>query len=247
MCGRFTLALSPEELAQLMALDAALDLELGLHPRFNIAPGQDIVAAVQETPDGPREARAFRWGLVPSWAEDPAIGNRLINARAETAPAKPSFRDAYRRRRCLVPADGFYEWQRHGGRKQPWLFRVIDEPGFCMAGLWETWSPPGVEPLHTCTLLTTAANALLRPVHERMPVILNRDDYERWLTAQPDAAAGLRDLLRPFPAEAMTAWPVSPQVNNPRHDVPECVESVAPAATTPEEIGDEPGGQMSLL
>lgn len=246
MCGRFTLALSPEELAQLMALDAALDLELGLRPRFNIAPGQDILAAVQDGPDEPREARAFRWGLVPAWADDPAVGYQMINARAETAEAKPAFREAYKRRRCLVPADGFYEWQRAGARKQPWVFHVLDEPGFCMAGLWETWRPPEGDPLHTCTLLTTAANDLLRPIHERMPVILRREDYERWLTAQPDAAAGLRDLLRPFPAESMTAWPVSELVNSPRNDVPECVEPVEVEASS-DDAEDEPGGQMRLL
>ncbi len=241
MCGRFTLALSPEELAQLMALDAALDIELGLSPRFNIAPGQDLLAAVQPTPNDAREARTFKWGLVPGWAKDASIGNRMINARAETAPEKPSFREAFKSRRCLVPANGFYEWQRQDNKKQPWLFRVIDEPGFCMAGLWETWRQPDGAPLHTCTILTTKANDLLRPIHDRMPVILHREDYERWLTAQPDASAGLRDLLSPFPAEAMEAWPVSSLVNSPRNDGPECAE---PLEEHPEE---EPGGQMSLL
>jgi len=241
VCGRFTLALSPEELAQLMALDAALDVELGLRPRYNIAPGQDLLAAVQRTPDEAREARAFKWGLVPGWAEDPSVGNRMINARAETAPEKPSFREAFKSRRCLVPANGFYEWRQSGGKKQPWLFRVLDEPGFCMAGLWETWRSSGGDPLHTCTILTTAANDLLRPIHNRMPVILHRGDYERWLTAQPDAAAGLRDLLRPFPTDAMEAWPVSSLVNSPRNDGPECMEQVK------EPPDGEAGGQMSLL
>lgn len=237
MCGRFTLALSPEEIAQLMALDAALDQELGLLPRYNIAPGQEIVAAVQDAPDAPRAPRAFRWGLVPGWADDPAVGNRLINARSETAAEKPSFRAAFRRRRCLIPADGFYEWQRKVAKKRPWIFRVTDDPGFCMAGLWETWTPPEGGPLYTCTILTTEANDLLRPIHDRMPVILRRDAYERWLTAQPDETAGLRDLLRPFPADAMEAWPVSTLVNSPRNDGPECVEPVdAP-----------PGEQMNMF
>ena len=241
MCGRFTLALSPEELAQLMALDAALDLELGLRPRYNIAPGQDIVAAVQDAPGAERTARAFKWGLVPNWARDPAVGNRMINARSETASEKPSFREAFQRRRCLIPAEAFFEWQRRGAKKQPWLFRVKDEPGFCMAGLWETWRPPEGDPLHTCTILTTAANDLLRPVHDRMPVILRRDDYERWLTAQPDATAGLRDLLMPFPADAMEAWPVDTLVNSPRNDGPECV---LPMKEPPEK---DSGGQASLF
>ncbi len=237
MCGRFTLALSPEELAQLMALDAALDRELGLAPRWNIAPGQELLAAVQDSPDAPREPRAFKWGLVPGWAEDPAVGNRMINARGETAAEKPSFRTAFSRRRCLIPADGFYEWQRRGSKKRPWIFRVTDEPGFCMAGLWETWIPSAGDPLHTCTILTTEANDLLRPIHDRMPVILRRTDYERWLTAQPDEAAGLRELLRPFPAEGMAAWPVSTLVNSPRNDAPECAAPVE----------EPPGDQMSMF
>ncbi len=240
MCGRFTLALSPEELAQLMALDAALDLELGLRPRYNIAPGQEIVAAIQDTPDTDREARTFKWGLVPGWAKDPAVGNRMINARSETAPEKPSFREAYQRRRCLIPAEAFFEWQRRGDQKHPWLFRVLDEPGFCMAGLWETWRPAAGDPRHTCAILTTTANDLLRPIHDRMPVILHRNDYERWLTAQPDATAGLRDLLQPFPAEAMEAWPVDTLVNSPRNDGPECVMPM-------NEPGEAPGDQLELL
>jgi putative SOS response-associated peptidase YedK len=146
-----------------------------------------------------------------------------------------------------VPADGFYEWQRRGGRTRPWLFRVVDEPGFCMAGLWETWSPPDAEPLHTCTLLTTAANALLRPIHDRMPVILRREDYERWLTAQPDAATGLRDLLRPFPAESMIAWPVGDLVNSPRNDAPACTEPIGAAAVPSAEKDGDSDGQLSLL
>ena len=236
MCGRFTLALSPEEIAQLLALDEALDAELGLRPSWNVAPGREIVTAVQETPAAPRVPRACTWGLVPAWSKDPDAARRPINARAETAAQKPSFREAFRRRRCLIPADGFYEWQRTGARKRPWIFRAADAPGFCMAGLWETWTPPAGAPLHTCTILTTAANALMRPVHDRMPVILAPDDHARWLTASPEAAAGLRDLLRPFPAERMEAWPVGTLVNSPRNDVPECT---APA--------EDRRGQMDLF
>ncbi|MBK7702247.1 MAG: SOS response-associated peptidase [bacterium] len=228
MCGRFTLTLTPEETARLLALDAALDASLGLRPRWNIAPGQDLPAAVQESPDAPRTLRNLNWGLVPRWSRGPADGIRPINARAETAADKPAFRDAFQRRRCLIPADGFYEWQRQGGRKQPWLFRLKDEPGFAMAGLWETWTPPAGSPLHTCALLTTDANDLMRPIHDRMPVILHRADFEAWLTAAPEAAPALHDLLRPYPADQMTAWPVSPLVNAPSNDGPQLAEPYEP-------------------
>ncbi len=229
MCGRFTLTLTPEETSQLLALDVALNAELGLRPRWNIAPGQDLTTAVQETSDAPRTLRNLNWGLVPRWSHGPAGGIRPINARCETVADKPTFRDAFRRRRCLMPADGFYEWQRQGGKKQPWFFRLKDEPGFAMAGIWETWTSPEGTPLHTCALLTTAANDLMRPVHDRMPVILHRADYRNWLAAPPDAAPGLHDLLRPFPADLMTAWPVAALVNNPRHDGPELSEPLKPA------------------
>jgi putative SOS response-associated peptidase YedK len=228
MCGRFTLTLTPEETAQLLALDAALNAELGLRPRWNIAPGQDLPAAVQETPDTPRSLRNLNWGLVPSWSRGSADGIRPINARSETVADKPSFRDAFRRRRCLVPADGFYEWRRQGGRKQPWLIRLKDEPGFAMAGLWESWTPPAGPALHTCALLTTEANDLMRPIHDRMPVILHRADFEQWLTTPPDAAPGLRNLLRPYSADLMTAWPVSPLVNTPHNDGPQLAEPFKP-------------------
>ena len=239
MCGRFTLALSPEEIARLLAMEAALDADLGLQPRWNVAPGQELTAAVQETPQGPRETRLLRWGLVPAWSKAPLSGSRMINARSETVHAKPAFRRAFQARRCLVPADGFYEWKREGSRKQPWLFRLRDEPGFAMAGLWERWCGPAGEVLDTCTLLTTVANALMAPIHDRMPVILRPDDFTAWLTAPPADADALHALLRPYPAEAMTAWPVSARVNAPRNEGPELVVPVDP---------DPPGGgQLALL
>jgi len=240
MCGRFTLALSPEDVASLLGLNTALDEELGLAPRWNVAPGQNVVAAAAPNPDAPVEAALFRWGLVPSWAGDPGIGNKLINARSETVADKPSFRAAYRQRRCLVPADGFYEWQRKGEAKQPWIFRAKDEPGFCFAGLWEVWNPPaGGDPLHTCTLLTTAANELMAPIHDRMPVIVRGDDREVWLKAEA-GDRHLLELMAPLPADLMTAHPVSDLVNSPRNDEPACAEPIEP----PPETDGGPQGRL---
>jgi putative SOS response-associated peptidase YedK len=169
----------------------------------------------------------LRWGLVPPWAEDQKIGNRLINARAETAAGKPSFRAAFKRRRCLVPADGFYEWQKVGRAKQPYYIRLKDGAPFAFAGLWEHWQGADGEIIESCTLLTTEANDLMRPIHERMPVMLKPEDFGRWLDRDAPAGKALAALLCPYPAEAMTAYPVSAHVNNPRNDGPACV---APAA-----------------
>ncbi len=223
MCGRFTLPLSPEQIARLLELNRALDAELqDLAGRWNVAPGQLVPVAVQPSPDAPRTARAMRWGLVPSWARDPSLGDRLVNARSETVQEKPAFRDSFRRRRCLVPAGGFYEWGRTGGRKRPWLFTPREGPGLVMAGLWERWSTPQGEPLETFTILTTGANELVGRVHGRMPVILPREAFTDWLTAPPPRAGELRRWLRPLPAAEMTARPVSTWVNDPRHEGPRC-------------------------
>lgn len=224
MCGRFTLALSPEDVAALLRLNRELDAELGLAPRWNIAPSQAVLAAARPEPGAAPQAARFRWGLVPPWAEDLSIGNRLINARSETVHEKRTFRDAFRKRRCLVPADGFYEWKREGRRRRPWLFRPQDAPGFCLAGIWERWSPPdGGDAVHTCALLTTAANELMAPIHHRMPVIVPPERHDVWWEAEagdPELAA----LLAPVPAGAMTAHPVSERVNDPRVDDAACAE-----------------------
>ncbi len=169
----------------------------------------------------------FHWGLVPRWADDPAIGNRLINARAETAATKPSFRDAFRRRRCLIPADGFYEWKRQGGGKQPYYIRLEDDRPFAFAGLWERWEKAGAV-IESCTILTTDANELLMPLHNRMPAILDREQFDRWLDPTIEDAKVLQPLLGPYPAERMIAYPVSTVVNSPRHDVAECIDKAPP-------------------
>ena len=228
MCGRFTQRLSWAELHELMDL---IGPPRNLRPRYNVAPSQDV--AVVRAADGGRSVSMLRWGLIPAWAKDPAIGYRLINARSETVAEKPSFRSAYRRRRCLIPADGFYEWQRLGKIRQPWLFGLRDGAPFALAGLWERWTvPEGAEltgslaelgagdPVETCTILTTAANETVAPVHGRMPVILPRDACDPWL-------AGEDVSLAPFAADAMTAHPVSTLVNRPANDDPRCVEPVS--------------------
>jgi putative SOS response-associated peptidase YedK len=218
MCGRFTLATEKKEIEEHFPLFDVPDLT----PRFNIAPTQEVAAA-RILPDGPkREVALLRWGLVPSWADDLSIGNRLINARAETVAEKPSFRSAYKKRRCLIVTDGFYEWQKTEGKKQPYCFKLKDGGPFAFAGLWEHWEREG-NVVETCTILTTQANEVLKPVHDRMPVIVARADYERWLDPGNQTAAGLDVLLRPFPAELMMAYPVSTVVNSPRHDLPDCM------------------------
>ena len=204
---------------------------LNLRPRYNVAPSQDVAAV--RAAEGGRSLAMLRWGLIPAWARDPAIGHKLINARSETAAEKPSFRSAFRHRRCLIPADGFYEWQRRGGTRQPWLFGLRDAAPMIFAGLWERWTVPAGAALtgslaerspgdavETCTILTTAANATVAPVHGRMPVILPPDAWDAWL-------AGEQVPLGPCPADNMTAHPVSTHVNRPANDDPRCVEPVS--------------------
>jgi putative SOS response-associated peptidase YedK len=220
MCGRFTLRTSAKVLGELFALSELPVLE----PRYNIAPTQPV-PAVRLAPGGEqREMTWLRWGLVPSWAEDPAIGNRLINARAETAAEKPAFRSAFRQRRCLIPADGFYEWQRQPGGKTPYFIGLRDNQPFAFAGLWERWQAAGGQVLETCTLLTTQANTLVQPVHDRMPVIVPAAEYERWLDPSLHDPALLQPLLRPYAPEEMTAYPVSRWVNDPKHEDARCMQ-----------------------
>jgi len=225
MCGRFTLRAPASVVAEQFGV---LDAE-PLRPRYNIAPTQPV-AVVRRGPkstDAPRQLVMLRWGLVPSWAKDPKIGNRLINARAETVAEKPAFRSALRRRRCLVAADGFYEWRQAGKARQPYFIHLVDDRPFAFAGLWELWEGPDHTVLETCALITTEANALMASIHDRMPVILSPDDYALWLDPAIQDPKELQPLLRPYPSEAMAAHPVSTHVNNPRNDDPRCV---APAA-----------------
>jgi len=209
MCGRFAQRSDPKRLAKEFKVAEVPQVEA----RYNVAPTQEILA-VRELGDG-REMTFFKWGLIPSWAKDTSMGARLINARSETVEEKPSFREAFKQRRCLIPADGFYEWQRTGGKKQPFFFRMRDECPFGFAGLWERWEGAGGQAINSCTILTTEANEVLRPVHDRMPVILHPDDYPLWLDGNERERVLLGELLRPYPAEEMIGYPVSTLVNSP--------------------------------
>ena len=219
MCGRFTL----------FEADKILSKEFGvsgvppLSPRYNIAPSQPIAAVRAPHTGAGRELALLRWGLIPSWSKDPAIGNRLINARAETVQEKPSFRNAFRRHRCLIPTNGFYEWQRQERGKQPYFVRMRDGRVFAFAGLWDRWESPDDGVIETCAILTTAANAVLAPIHGRMPVILPQAEYARWLDPALKDPDSLSPLLVPFPPEEMLAIPVSPRVNAPSTDDEKCI------------------------
>jgi putative SOS response-associated peptidase YedK len=221
MCGRYTLASPTERLAEEFGVDAA---SIELAPNYNVAPTQQVAAVLDE--GGQRRLEVLRWGLIPPWADDPGIGSRMINARSETAPGKPSFRRAFRERRCLIPADGFYEWQRTNGAKQPYYIHMEEGRPFAFAGLWESWSKGGEGEVRTCTILTTGANALVGEVHDRMPVILARDAYDVWLdpASERDELTG---LLAPYPVDEMEAYPVSRFVNSPSNNDPRCIEPAA--------------------
>jgi putative SOS response-associated peptidase YedK len=219
MCGRYSLT-TPEE--ALVALFDAGPLD-DFHPRYNIAPTQSVpVVRIDE-----QEARAWarlRWGLVPSWSKDPSIGNRMINARAETAAEKPSFRAALRRRRCLVPADGFYEWKKTSGHSQPYRIELAGGGPFAFAGLWERWHGADDRTIESFTILTTDANSDLATIHHRMPVIIAPDHYESWLRHSANDVAFLRPMMAPYDAGHLIARPITRHVNNPRNDDPACLE-----------------------
>lgn len=201
--------------------------------RYNIAP-TTFVPAIRTQTDGTREAAALQWGLVPFWSKDATGSARMANARSEGIASKPAFREPFRKRRCVVPASGFYEWQTIGKLKQPWFFQMRDESPFLLAGLWEQWrSADGVE-LETCSLITTTPNDLVRALHDRMPVILRGENVDTWLDRSISEPAKLEPLLAPVPAEAMKGTPVSPRVNSVKNDGPECLEPATPISAAPE-------------
>ncbi|MBM4124876.1 MAG: SOS response-associated peptidase [Nitrospira sp.] len=219
MCGRFSQTAPPDVIAQEFSLD---DPPL-LTPRYNIAPSQPVAAIRLHPESAKRDCVLFRWGLIPSWAEDPAISIRMINARAETVAEKPAFRSAFRHRRCLVLADGFYEWRREGRTKQPFYIRKRDGGPFALAGLWEPWQSAEGVAVESCTILTTGANEAMAPIHDRMPVLLDPKDYALWLDPNIRQTEALLPLLRPVPSECLTLYPVSVWVNSPGHDDPQCL------------------------
>ncbi len=224
MCGRFTLRTPVAELAGIFGVDALPNLAA----RYNIAPGQDIVVARAAEDGEGRQFAMLRWGLVPSWARDPAMAARMINARAETVAEKPAFRAAYRHRRGLVAADGFYEWQKApDGTKQPYHIRFGDHAPFAIAGLWESWRSADGETLESCALITTQANRTLEPIHHRMPVIIEPGAYDAWLDPRPPSPDVLGALSRSLGSDGLAAHAVGPRVNDARHDDAACLEPAA--------------------
>ena len=226
MCGRFTLISSVSDLQ--LKFGFAME-PADVRPRYNVAPTQQVLTVVN---DGERRGELMRWGLVPSWAKDVKIGNRMINAVSETAASKPAFRSAFRRRRCLVLADGFYEWRKEGKQRIPLYFSQKSGEPMAFAGLWENWKSPEDEWIRSCTILTTAANSFIEPVHNRMPVMLSAETVPLWLDPLTETPENLQPLMLPAPSELLDVREVSPTVNNVRNDNPGCIDAVVP----PEEV-----------
>jgi putative SOS response-associated peptidase YedK len=222
MCGRFTRSQSIETVAETFQVE---QISFDLGPSYNIAPTQKVAVVIT---DGIRQLVPVRWGLVPSWAKDPSIGSKMINARAETVTEKASYRNAFKKRRCLVVADGFYEWQNTGDAKRPMYIRLKSGKPFGFAGLYEVWKSPEGKELTTCTIITTEANELMKPIHERMPVIIPAELLDKWLDPAIEGKEQLLDMLRPYPAGEMEAYPVSKRVNSPRNNSPECIKKLGP-------------------
>ncbi len=225
MCGRFSNDAKPEQIEK--EFKVKISQEKLFKPRYNIAPTQTIAAVLES--NGERIIDALRWGLIPSWAKDESIGNKLINARAETLAEKPSFKNAFRSHRCIIPASGFYEWQKKGtGAKQPFYFHLKDKDVFGFAGLYEQWlDKESGEQIETCTIITTEANKVLEPVHDRMPVILKPEYYEQWLDVKEKDTDKLQKLLAPYPSAEMDSYRVSKSVNIPSNDSPELVKEIS--------------------
>jgi len=217
MCGRFVIELSPELVARFFGLAGTPDLP----PRYNVAPTQPV-PVIREASDGSRRLSMMRWGLVPSWAKD--IGDGLINARCETVNEKPSFRQTFRRRRCIIPASGFYEWQKVEKLKVPYYIHMVDSSPMPFAGIWEAWCSPDGQVMESCAILTTSANAKIAPIHDRMPVILHPSAFGLWLDRQVHEAERLAPLFAPCPADQLVSYPVSPLVNSPANDTTACIK-----------------------
>ena len=226
MCGRFALFASAEELER----HFQVPLPFAVTPRYNIAPSQPVLALATST-DAPEPVWIhFRWGMVPRWAKDPARGNQMINARCESLHEKLAFRSAFRHRRCILPMSGFYEWAKVGAKRQPYFVKPATDSVMGVAGLWEPWQSPDGAALTTCTIITTGANATVRPLHPRMVVVLDPATYALWLDPSTPVEA-LKTLLRPAPETLLTAYPVGTRVNNPTHDAPLLIEPLSPELT----------------
>lgn len=222
MCGRYTLS-QPGDI--LKELGVPEDEQIELTPNYNVAPTQDV-PIVRSGAKGGRQLAIVRWGLIPFWAKDEKIGNQMINARSESVAEKPAYKNAFKKRRCVVLADGFFEWKKQGSAKQPFHIYLAGHQPFVFAGLWERWSK-GPEPIESCTIITTSANDKVAEVHDRMPVILGPEARDLWLDESVEDAELLTSILRPYPAEAMAFTPVSRMVNSPRNNSPEILRPMA--------------------
>lgn len=223
MCGRFVLNADPNAIQLHFNLKQMPET---LQARFNVAPTQSIPVISNDQPDA---LTLYRWGLIPFWAQDTTVGARMINARSETLHEKRSFKHAYRRRRCLIPANGFYEWKQADGKgKQPYYIHLKDDVLFAFAGLWDQWRSPDGETIRSCTIITAPANAVVAPLHDRMPVMLHKNDYDTWLAQDEMPPDALAPLLRPYDGDAMEAYPVSHAVNSPRNDTPDLINRLEP-------------------
>ena len=223
MCGRYRLSRRKQVLEE--HFDCVSGIE-DWNPRYNIAPTQPVPVIRQNPKEPVRELSLFRWGLIPRWVKDPSVAASMINARSETASTKPAFSDALKFRRCLVPANGFYEWQKTGKAKQPYCFEINDGELFAFAGIWDRWNDAKGKPLETFSILTTTPNAVTSSVHDRMPVILNPDSYDLWLDPGMKDVLAVSELLRPFDARLMRGYPVSNRINHVAHDDEECARLV---------------------
>lgn len=224
MCGRFTLQIPPELLAEIFGLTG-----IPVYPaRYNIAPTQQVLAVRSVADNERRELVSLKWGLIPSWAKDQSIGNRMINARAETVQEKPAFRNAIKHHRCVIPASGFFEWLHEKNMAKPFYVRLKDSSPMCFAGIWEHWKSPDGEFIESCSILTTKSNTLIEPLHDRMPVILHPQEFSLWLDREITDPEKQKHLYQPYPATLMELYPVSSLVNSPRNDTPELIEPVNP-------------------
>lgn len=220
MCGRFVLIANPSAVQQ--AFNLAVP-PAQMQPRYNIAPTQPVAVITNENP---QEVTYHKWGLIPSWAKDMSMAAKMINARSESAAEKPAFRSAFRRRRCIIPADGFYEWKEQGKDKTPMFIHMNDQSLFGMAGLWEIWHDPDGGELRTCSILTTDANPFMQQYHHRMPVVLHKDDYPLWLSSKEEPLPILQGLMQPWSDDNFAAYAVSKAVNKPANDSPQLIEPV---------------------
>lgn len=220
MCGRFVLTASSDAVQQAFDLKTVPD---EMPARYNIAPTQPVALITNEHPD---ELTFYKWGLIPSWSKDPKVGSKMINARSETAAEKPSFRTAFRRRRCIIPADGYYEWPENDKEKKPIFIHKEGREIFAMAGLWEVWYAPDGSEIRTCSILTTDANPYMQNFHHRMPVILDKADYALWLSPKDEPLPALQSLMKPYEGDDLAAYLVSKAVNRPLPDAPYLIEPV---------------------